>query len=331
MAEAIQATAHTNYVPASQPTIYFIGMTTGKSSIMRVFPRWAEYLKLGGVAIQGIDCKWHDDPAVYRRAVEFIKHDPLSQGALVTTHKIDLLKACRGMFEYLDPYAQLMGEVSSISKRSGQLRGHAKDPISSGLALEVFLPKGHWQATCGEVFCLGAGGSAVALTSCLLDARHGANKPARIIVSNRSAPRLEEMKKIHDQLVGRLAQSPALPRLEYHHAPRPEDNDALLHQLPPHSLVANATGLGKDAPGSPLTSAGRFPEKGFAWDFNYRGDLVFLEQARAQAHQRQLTIEDGWVYFIHGWTRAVAEIFDVDIPTSGPKFDDISRLAKEAR
>ena len=46
---------------------------------------------------------------------------------------------------------------------------------------------------------------------------------------------------------------------------------------------------------------------------------------------RQLTIDDGWVYFLHGWTRVVAEVFDVDIPVSGPRFEEISRLAREAR
>ena len=30
-----------SYRPATQPTLYFIGVTTGKSSIMRVFPAWA--------------------------------------------------------------------------------------------------------------------------------------------------------------------------------------------------------------------------------------------------------------------------------------------------
>jgi shikimate 5-dehydrogenase len=90
MAIAIQAAADTRYEPAAVPTMYFIGVTTGKSSIMTVFPRWAEHLGLRGAVIRGIDCKWHDRPEVYRRAVEFIKHDPLSLGALVTTHKIDL-------------------------------------------------------------------------------------------------------------------------------------------------------------------------------------------------------------------------------------------------
>jgi shikimate 5-dehydrogenase len=112
---------------------------------------------------------------------------------------------------------------------------------------------------------------------------------------------------------------------------RPEDNDALLAQLPPGSLVANATGLGKDAPGSPLTGAARFPEDGFAWEFNYRGDLVFLEQARAQAAAKRLNVEDGWTYFIHGWTRVVAQVFDVAIPESGPRFDELSQIAASAR
>ena len=65
MTTAIQATAETRYRPAEKPTLYFIGMTTGKSAIMKVFPHWAKQLDLGDVVIQGIDCKWHDDPAVW--------------------------------------------------------------------------------------------------------------------------------------------------------------------------------------------------------------------------------------------------------------------------
>ena len=101
--------------------------------------------------------------------------------------------------------------------------------------------------------------------------------------------------------------------------------------LKPGSLVINATGLGKDAPGSPLTDAAPWPEGGLAWDFNYRGDLVFLEQARAQQAAKRLHIEDGWVYFIHGWTRVIAEVFHIDIPTSGQRFDELSRIAAETR
>ena len=324
MAEAIQAGVETVYRRAKRRTMYFIGVTTGQSSIMKVFPRWAQYLKLGEVRIEGIDCKWHDQREVYRRVVQFIKDDPLSMGALVTTHKIDLLAACRDLFDVLDPYAELMGEVSSISKRGGWLVGHAKDPITSGLALEAFLPAGHWQKTAAEALVLGAGGSSIALTSYMMDERHGPNRPARIIVTNRSEGRLEEIRRIHGKI------GLTVP-VEYHHTPRAEDNDALMAGLRPGSLVANATGLGKDAPGSPITNAAMFPEGGLAWDFNYRGELTFLDQAKAQQKRRRLQVEDGWVYFLHGWQRVIAEVFDIEIPTEGPVFEEMSRIAREAR
>jgi len=96
------------------------------------------------------------------------------------------------------------------------------------------------------------------------------------------------------------------------------------------SLVINATGLGKDAPGSPLTDQGVFPQRAVVWELNYRGDLVFLDQARAQEKALQLQVEDGWTYFIHGWTQVIAEVFDIEIPVSGPEFDAIAAIAARA-
>ncbi|MBM4091232.1 MAG: shikimate dehydrogenase [Planctomycetes bacterium] len=309
---------------AEKPTMYFIGVTTHKSSIMRVFPRWAEFLGLGDVIIRGMNFRWHDEPENYRKAVSFVRQDPRSLGALVTTHKIDLLTACRDQFDRLDSFADLMGEISSISKDGDQLVGHAKDPITSGLALDAFLPELHWQRTGAEALVLGAGGSAIAVTWHLLRKEALGNRPARIIVTNRSTPRLKEIRGFHEELGADIP-------LEYHHTPTPESTDAIMERLPPHSLVINATGLGKDAPGSPLTGRAPWPERGFAWDFNYRGDLVFLDQARTQQEQKGLHIEDGWIYFIHGWTRVIAEVFHIDIPTSGPKFDELSRIAAGVR
>jgi shikimate 5-dehydrogenase len=312
------------YTAGTKPTFYFIGVTTASSSIMRVFPAWAEHLGLGDVVIKGVDLKLHDEVENYRRVVDFIKDDANSLGALVTTHKIDLLKACRDLFEELDYYAELTGEISCISKRDGKLRGHAKDPISSGLALEAFLPESHWQDSGAEALVLGAGGSSIALTTYMLDSKHGPNRPARILVTDRKSERLHEIEQIHQQLT---LSTP----VEYQLAAQARDNDALVDKLKAASLVVNATGLGKDAPGSPITEGARFPQNGFAWEFNYRGNLVFLDQARAQESTRQLHVEDGWLYFIHGWTRVIAEVFDVEIPTRGPHFERISEIAADVR
>jgi hypothetical protein len=41
--------------------------------------------------------------------------------------------------------------------------------------------------------------------------------------------------------------------------------------------------------------------------------LDFLHQAERQAAQRNLTVEDGWVYFVYGWSEAIAEVFHLDL------------------
>ena len=311
------------YAPATKPTFYFIGVTTAKSSIMTVFPLWAEHLGLGDVEMKGIDLGLHDRPERYREVVGFLKSDPLSLGALVTTHKLDLYAAARDLFDVVDPHARLMAETSCLSKRDGKLICHAKDPISSGLSVDGFLPQEHFATTGAELFSMGAGGSTIAITWHLMQAARGADRPSRIVVSNRSQPRLDHIREIHAQIGADVP-------VDYVLAPTPADNDRVLEGLKPSSLVINATGLGKDAPGSPLTSDGVFPQDGVVWELNYRGDLIFLDQAKAQREAKSLQIEDGWSYFIHGWTQVIAEVFDVEIPTSGPGFDEISRIAREA-
>ena len=310
--------------PAEAPTLYFIGVTTGRSSIQHVFPLWAEALGLEGAVLQGIDLPLHAPAEQYRRVVEFIAADPLSLGALVTTHKIDLYAACHDLFDEIDVFAQLMGETSCISKRDGRLICHAKDPISSGHALDAFLPDDHWTGTGADALCMGAGGSTIAISWYLSRLERGADRPHRIVVTNRSPQRLEHIRQIHAQLATDTA-------FEYILTPTSADNDRVLAGLAAGSLVVNATGLGKDAPGSPLTHAGVFPERAIAWDLNYRGDLVFLDQARAQEDERRLQVEDGWIYFVHGWTQVIAEVFHVEIPTAGPSFERLSDLALATR
>ena len=310
------------YSPATRPTLHFIGVTTGQSSIMRVFPAWAELLGIDA-AMSGIDFPLHADPESYREAVRFIKADPLSRGALVTTHKIDLFAACRDLFDVVDPHAALMEETSCLSKDGQALVCHAKDPISSGLAVDGFLPKNHFADTGADLFAMGAGGSTIALTWHLMRRERGRDVPSRIVVSDRDAGRLAEIRRIHGSIASDVP-------VDYRLVQGASDNDAVLAGLKPGSFVVNATGLGKDRPGSPLGDEARFPERAIAWDLNYRGNLVFLDQARAQQDARGLQVENGWTYFLHGWTQVIAEVFHVDIPTSGPRFDEIARVARDS-
>jgi len=99
--------------------------------------------------------------------------------------------------------------------------------------------------------------------------------------------------------------------------------------LPPGSMVINATGMGKDRPGSPITDDGLFPLNGIAWELNYRGKLDFMHQALRQSESRGVKVEDGWVYFLHGWSQVVAEVFDVTLTPA--LFAELDRAAASIR
>ncbi len=304
------------------PTMYFIGVTTGQSSMMRLFPLWVELLGLNHAQLIGVDLPLHAAPEQYRHAVAQIKNDPLSLGALITTHKIDLLQATFDMFDTLDSYAQLCQEVSCIAKRDGQLLGYAKDPVNSGLALQQILEPGYWSDSRGHVLCLGAGGSGTAITVNLLTQPDAGNRPQRLIIVSRNQAALDKLRTIVQHL-------PATVMIDYVLNEDPHKNDQLMAELPPGSLVINATGMGKDRPGSPITSAGVFPMHGVAWELNYRGKLDFLHQAQAQREQRHLNIHDGWRYFIISWVDHIAEVFQIKVTPE--QFEQLAEKAEMIR
>jgi shikimate dehydrogenase len=278
-------------------------VSTAGSLALELFPLWLKTLGLPPATIRGHDIPVRGPREAYRSIVRSIREEGRTVGALITTHKMDILTAARDLFDSLDPYAEAFREVSGIAKRDGKLHGVAMDPFSSGLALEHFLPAGHWREHPeAEALILGAGGAGLALSAYLMRPEHGAEHPARITLSDVNARNLETCREVH----GRLERA---AELRYVELGTGSTNDRLLAALPPGSLVVNATGLGKDRPGSPLTGEGSFPMDGFAWEFNYRGELEFLRQARAQQAERRLTVEDGLVYFIFGWALVIGEVF----------------------
>lgn len=295
----------------------FIGVSTGASSIRRIFPRWMQLLGVDA-ELAGVDLPLRAPAATYREIAERIIDAERIKGALITAHKIDMLRACHDMIDWLDPYAEICAEVSCLVKRGGRLLGYAKDPLSSALALQQFVPERHWLSE-RDVLCLGAGGAAIAISVCLAQRSKEQGAPRRFVLTDILPERLESIRQVHARL-----DTPV--QFSYQLCHSASDNDALLRGLPPGSLVINATGLGKDAPGSPLTDDARFPQGGLVWELNYRGERDFMRQAGAQADEKQLQIEDGWAYFLHGWTQVVAEVF-------GLALDDalFARLAAAAR
>ncbi|MGI6877387.1 shikimate dehydrogenase family protein [Microbacterium sp. gxy059] len=296
----------------------FIGVSTGSSSIMTLFPLWAEELGLEGATLAGEDLPLGARPDQYRTSVEALRDDPDRAGALVTTHKMSLYAAAHDLFDELDDFARACGEISSIAKRDGRLLGHAKDPLTARLALEEFFPADGFGAA-RDAVVLGAGGAGTALTWCLAERD---DRPRRIVVTDTSEERLAHLREVHDQ-----RGTPA-DLLDLRLA-SPDATRRALAEAPAGSLVVNASGLGKDRPGSPLPDDAVLPEGAFAWEFNYRGSLEFLHQARAQEAARGLTVVDGWRYFIHGWTQVIAEVYDIPMPAD--RVSRLARIAEEAR
>ena len=279
----------------------FIGVTTGSSSIMRIFPRWRDALGLpGDVEIVGVDLPVGAPPEAFRETIATLKADAGALGALVTTHKLDVFRAAGDLFDEVDEHARALGEISCIARRAGRLLGWAKDALTATRSLEHVTPP-RFFADGGHALILGAGGAGGAIAASLLEADP---PPARIVITDRSPERLERFTD---------------PRIE----PRPAaPGGEALAGLPPRSLIVNATGMGKDRQGSPLAADARFPERAAVWELNYRGELEFLRQARAQPG---VLAEDGWRYFIYGWTAVMEEVFQRQIVDA-----DVDRRAEIA-
>src|SRR5260370_20864875 len=138
------------------------------------------------------------------------------------------------------------------------------------------MPEYVWRCDGGEVFCMGSGGAGVSITWFLLKGEHQLGRPTRIIVSDISTERLDHLQRLVDS-----------PQLETRLIKSAEENDAIMRTLAPRSLIVNATGLGKDRPGSPVTDGTALPSGAIVWDLHCRGALGFLQQAHRQPESKK--------------------------------------------
>ncbi|MDE2731358.1 MAG: shikimate dehydrogenase [Bacteroidota bacterium] len=284
----------------------FFGVTTAGSGAMKLFPQWARALGVQRAEIRGVDLPLSQGLQEHRRAVRRLKEDPAVRGALVTSHKLAIVRAAGDLIDKLTPEARLCGEVSALYKRSGQLWGHACDPANCGLAMRHFLGNDWWpRHPDAQILSLGGGGATVALLVHLLT--QADHRPQAVTIVEKRQDNLEHCQRITRTLGTRQM------ALHYVHSGDSSDCDQLVSKLPPGSMVINATGMGKDIPGSPVSTRAVFPVNGVVWELNYRGTRPFLHHARRQVAERNLIVEDGWNYFLYGWSSVMGLVFDVPI------------------
>ncbi|MGC3954325.1 MAG: hypothetical protein QM804_08775 [Propionicimonas sp.] len=293
----------------SGPDLYlFLGISTAGSSVHEAFPVWAPRLAPGGV-MRGVDLPADAPAAAYRDLLLAMRDNPAVRGAVVTSHKLSLHRAAADLFDHTDPLVGITHEFNSVQVRDGRLGGFARDAQSLDLILDTTATA--QPASQRPIICIGAGGSAIALMLAVgLDIPEtiregrpvrrapGATRGPLTILGRRQAA-LDEIAAVRE----RAGLTAADIRLVL--ARGPEEIAAVTRRAAPGAIIANATGLGKLSPGSPVDQDA-FPAGVVAWDFNYRGPLTFLAQARAAG----VTVEDGWDYFLAGWAAALAAIGD---------------------
>ncbi len=290
----------------------FIGVTTGASLSHRLFPNWTRDLGLAGPCLLvGIDLPLGATSEAYRQAIAGLRDVPDIRGALITSHKISLMDASRDLFDRIDDTSVQSGEVGCITVRGGRLTALALDPLTSALAMDQFVPSGHWAEHPGaRVLCLGAGGAGTAIGLGFATRTTSVDVPSLFLVVDREQSRVDHAVRVIRETVRTHGRAMAV---EGRVVQGPRDGDALVAALSPHSLVINATGMGKDTAGSPVTASVRFPDQGLVWELNYRGERLFLQYAEHVRQAQSLVVMDGWDYFAVSWVEHLARIYGVPL------------------
>jgi shikimate dehydrogenase len=285
--------------------VVFVGVTTGSSLIHQAITTWQSILGVP-CKVRGVDIALDADDDTYVRFLDELVRDHSVAGAVITTHKVRVFRAGRIRFADLDPLALACEEVNAIRRTPDGLCGWARDPVSVGRVADRIWPESE-----GKVICLGAGGTALALAKHLFTTR----TDVRFVCADPSRAAVEHLASMAGHPVaGHVGDGPW---------------DDLVEAGPPGSLIVNATGMGKDRPGSPITGRTRFPQRAVVWELNYRGNLEFLAQARIQAESSELQVHDGWQLFCHGWAAALSVV--LDLPDDDGLGDRFARAAQSLK
>ena len=291
--------------------VTFVGVRTEGSSIIPLLPRWAATLGID-VDITARDLPLDAGAQSYREMLLTLREDERGAGLVITSHKVAFFRHGVDLIDEIDRDAATCGEISVVTKRNQRL---AASSLSAAIS-KMFVVLVSEMPFDGDVLCLGAGGAGAALS---LGVSQVAPPSTRVVLTETSEARYEWLRT---SLVDR-------DDLELKRVTHPQETGDLLRSLPPRSIVVNATGVGKDVPGSPLPDDALFPEESTIWDLNYRGDLGFVRQAEDQAAARSLRVEDGWRLFVRSWADMLATMFDVQIDEG--MFETLARIAEPYR
>lgn len=281
---------------SSRQRFLFLGVSTGESAVNRVFDAWCGALGVDWM-LEGRDLPLASEGPDYRQFLEDLRDDSYV-GALVTSHKARLYDSCWAEFDLLEPAAFSLGEVGLVRKQPAGLVAGVSDISSGGYILRSLVDRTAGD-TPSEALVIGAGGAGLAAAWNL--SVESVGDFTTITIAERSSERVKIVRDVVSRWPARI--KPAVV-----HVPDGPSCSQLVQGLRPASLIVNASGVGKDLPGSPCSDDVQFPVGAFVWEFNYRGPLDFLRRAQSQAQRSQLVVEDGLLYFAAGWSFVLTRV-----------------------
>lgn len=302
-----------------RPNVYFLGIRTAGSAAHKAFPVWTDAMGWDATLV-GVDIPRDSACATYHDFLAMMKADRLCVGTQVTAHKVRVHDCLAAELAECDPDVQLLGEVGAIATTGRGFAGFSPDMLALGAELSAMLAgqKGRFAMT--ELVILGGGGAGRAIA--LAGARLGNGRVSKITLTERSA-------EVRAELAGKVKEIAALNRDIDFDIQDGEANNEVVERSAPGSLIVNATGVGKDAAGSPISVNVRFPPGAVAWDLNYRGDLGFLRCATAQSGSREVMALDGWNYFVRNWFECLMRLAG-QVPSTS-RFERFCRASDSVR
>jgi shikimate 5-dehydrogenase len=276
--------------------LFFLGVSTSGSSVPRVMPGWSRALNVD-IELETVDLPVGVAPSAYHDLLDRLRADANALGLVVTTHKAALWDACADRFDQASEACRQVGEASAIASRAGWLTADASDVRAVGRAVARVLDDDRWRGGAHEAIVLGAGGAGISLVFNLVE-RQPKLGARRVVLTDADRRRLEVAAALSSRWAGANILDTVLAS--------DGANDNVVASALPGTLIVNATGMGKDRPGSPISV--ELPRRSIFWEFNYRGPRELLERARARQHADDLRVIDGRDYFIDGWLEALCSV-----------------------
>ena len=281
---------------ASKSKFVFLGVSTGSSAVNLLFPRWCEVLGVDWT-LEGVDLPIGSDPGQYRnfgfnaRRPDNRCIDNFTQGSCLRRRE--------------QPSRPSRAFVRGV-RRSGSIAsrwkefwwGGVSDVASGGEILKSLFSSEQWLSGQREVLIIGGGGAGLAAAWNI--AVNGIGSARRILIVEHS---LERSSKIQDL----VANWPTKCRVDVLSGSGSGDLDVVT-SFSDGSLIINASGVGKDQPGSPVSDSVVFPLASTFWEFNYRGDLPLMHRAYLQERFPRTKVEDGKRYFATGWSVVMSKV-----------------------